>query len=501
MPRVGSRLKASITFLHRWLGVLCCLPFILWFASGIVLMYRQFPSVGERDRQHHAAPLDISAVRLTPREAYSRLGEGSDPGAARLATIAGRPAYAFATARRVAIVYADNGEVQDTSQFEFDRRVAADWAGLSPQAAYAQKLTEGDQWTVSGEFKPLEPIRKFTWPDGEEVYVSTVTGDVEQYTTRGSRVGAYFGAIPHWLYFTPLRKHGHLWTRIVIWLSALSVFTAFAGIVIGLVVYSPRKSYRQAGIATGIPYLGMKRLHMILGLSFGVIACTWAFSGLLSMDPFPKLQGTLDQSGDNLEEALRGGNVSLSAFDRKSPNDALHSVESGFQPKELELASFAGQPVYIAKDASGDVRILSLDGKVAREFDFNRIVDAVRTVSQPARIAEAKRIEKYDAYYLDRHGRAPLPAISIRLDDANASSYYIDLKTARVVATYNSRSRWNRWLYHGLHSFDLPWLYAHRPAWDVILLTLLTAGLFLASTAIVLAARVLRARSSFRPRP
>jgi hypothetical protein len=107
-------------------------------------------------------------------------------------------------------------------------------------------------------------------------------------------------------------------------------------------------------------------------------------------------------------------------------------------------------------------------------------------------------VTRYEAYYLDRHGRLPLPAIFVRLDDANDSSYYIDPKTARIVASYGSHSRWNRWLYHGLHSIDIPWLYAHRPAWDTIVLLLMTGGIALAVTALVLANRAIRNTLTFR---
>ena len=31
---------------------------------------------------------------------------------------------------------------------------------------------------------------------------------------------AYFGAIPHWMYFTALRKHGPQWSAFVIWLRS-----------------------------------------------------------------------------------------------------------------------------------------------------------------------------------------------------------------------------------------------------------------------------------------
>jgi hypothetical protein len=64
--------------------------------------------------------------------------------------------------------------------------------------------------------------------------------------------------------------------------------------------------------------------------------------------------------------------------------------------------------------------------------------------------------------------------------------YYVDVRTARIVAAYSARSRWNRWLYHGLHSFDLPWLYRYRPAWDIFVLVLLLGGATLSVTAVTI---------------
>ncbi len=492
MARSRSSLQASLIFFHRWLGVISCIPFLFWFGSGIVLMYRDFPNISEADRLDRATPLDASAIRLTPQQAYGRLQQASPPESARIVMVNRRSAYRFQTGRGESIVYADDGTVQDESEGEFARQLAAEWTGQAGSAAHAEELTERDQWTVSGEFRPLEPMWKFSWPDGEQVYVSTVVGDVVQYTTRPSRIGAYFGAIPHWLYFTPLRTHTRFWSRLVIWLSGLAAIAALVGIIVGISVYSSTKSDVPTGVALRIPYVGAKRLHMILGLSFGVTACTWAFSGMLSMDPFPRLQGSLDESGARIDQTLRGGPIRLGAFNEKPPEDAVRQLERNVKVKELELGSFVGEPVYIAKVSQNEVRIIPIHGPVAHEFGFLRIVNAVQKVSQPAPVKEARLVPRYEAYYLDRHNRLPLPAIFVRLNDANESSYYIDPKTAQVVESYGKRSRWNRWLYHGLHSLDFPWLYAHRPAWDIVILTLMTGGMALALTALLLAIRVLR---------
>ena len=49
-----------------------------------------------------------------------------------------------------------------------------------------------------------------------------------------------------------------------------------------------------------------------------------------------------------------------------------------------------------------------------------------------------------------------------------------------------------RWVYHGLHSLDFPWLYNHRPLWDLIVLGLMLSGLALSITSIVIAAQLLK---------
>ena len=104
-------------------------------------------------------------------------------------------------------------------------------------------------------------------------------------------------------------------------------------------------------------------------------------------------------------------------------------------------------------------------------------------------------VSEYEGYYLDRHNRRPLPVIFVRLNDSGGSMYYVDPKTARVVQSYDSASRLNRWLYHGLHSIDLPWLYKHRPAWDVAVLLLMFGGVALAVTSVILAVRVIERKS------
>ena len=473
------------------MGVGFCLLFLLWFTSGAILMYWDYPSVSAADRLRREPPLDASRIVISPAQAYDPLQINQPPDEIRLITFDGRPAYEFFLGADQWKVYADTGQEQSEFPPDLTLRVAAAWTAQSAGTAKIEDNTEEDQWTVDGQFQDLRPMRKYSWPDGEQVYVSTVTGDVVQYTTRASRMGAYFGAIPHWLYFTPLRKHGEEWSRVVIWASGLATVTAILGIATGIWMYSPSRHFRHGGSLSSIPYTGQKRWHLILGLIFGPLACSWAFSGMLSMDPFPRLQsGNSNGTETRLAGSLRGSPIQLKAFDVKPSMEALQQAGSNLEVKELELIGFAGEPYYLATANPRQTVLIPVRGAPALEFDRAKIIEVLRNAARPAELGQVRLVTEYESYYLDRHNRLPLPVLFFQLNDEDHSMCYVDPKTARIVRSYNYHSRWNRWLYHGLHSIDLPWLYKYRPAWDIVVLLLLAGGSALSLTSLLLAWRV-----------
>jgi len=477
-------LKRAVIVVHRWLGVGLCLLFLIWFASGIGMMYWDFPSVTAADRLERSPALTASTIALSPEEAYATLHASQPPSAVRLNTFDRRPVYRFRTGRDESLVYADTGEAQrDVSRTMVDR-IASAWTGRPAADARIESMTSADQWTVQGPLRSLRPLWKYSWSNGEQVYVAQTTGEVVQYTTPASRRGAYLGPIPHWLYFTPLRVHQQAWSRLVIWTSGVGTISAILGIVIGVWMYSPSKRYRLGGAPTTLPYRGQKRWHALLGLIFGVGAATWAYSGMLSMDPF----------GDRSRTAplrLLSPRPGLTAFAAKPPRAALEQL-GGLEVKELELSAFAGEPIYLATLAHGDTRVVPIDGQPRSAFDRERLVEAITAAIQSKGAAEIGVLEQYDRYYLDRQRTRPLPVLVARLHDADDTRYYIDPRTARVVGSYSASTWVSRWLYHGLHSLDFPWLYNHRPAWDIVVIAFMLGGTALSVTSIVLAWRVVR---------
>ena len=232
-PGVNSWLKRTLIFVHRWLGVALCVVFLLWFPSGIAMMYWDFPSVGAGDRLARAPALDPATIKLSPVEAAATLGGGQPPGQTRLTTFDGRPVYRFGGGGG-SMVYADTGEEQTEVSKAMLERIVAAWTGQPVSAATVEAVEAVDQWTVQSGLRNVQPLWKYSYPNGEQVYISEANGEVVQYTTTASRLGAYVGAIPHWLYFTPLRKNGPLWSKVVIWSSGIGTFAAIIGIVVGV---------------------------------------------------------------------------------------------------------------------------------------------------------------------------------------------------------------------------------------------------------------------------
>src|SRR2546423_2274223 len=192
-------MKQALIFVHRWLGVVLCLLFLLWFPSGFVMMYWDYPSITPADRFAHLAAIDRAAIKVTPSEAAAK-ADIEAPGSIRLTTFAGRPIYRFGGRGGSATVYADTGEEQVEVTQDDVARIAQMWSGRSPKTAHVEAVEQVDVWTLQQRVRDLQPLWKFSWPDGQQLYVSEASGEVVQHTTRASRLGAYFGAIPHWLY-------------------------------------------------------------------------------------------------------------------------------------------------------------------------------------------------------------------------------------------------------------------------------------------------------------
>src|SRR5215468_8314234 len=100
-------LRRFLILLHRYLGIPLSFLFVVWFASGIAMIYvGGMPALSPADRLAHLSELDLAAVRLSPAEAAKRALDES-PAEITLLSVLDRPTYRIDGAT----VFADDGEV------------------------------------------------------------------------------------------------------------------------------------------------------------------------------------------------------------------------------------------------------------------------------------------------------------------------------------------------------------------------------------------------------
>ena len=457
-----------VALLHRWLGIFGCLLFIAWFASGIVMIYARMPELAPHERLDRAPVLDLSPATLSPSNAAAK--HQLLPQRATVGMLLGRPVYRFQDRSGPVMVFADNGDrfagfSRDDAMREIDRAYPTEIPAIP---AYDARITEPDQWTL--QERGQLPMHRVMLRDREQtvVYLSDVSGQVAVRTTARERRLAYGGAVLHWLYFTPLRKNGPLWNQTIIWLSLAGSVMCVLGLIWGF--YVGRQS----------PYTGWMKWHHYAGLIFGVITFTWVFSGLLSMDPWDWHPSTAPTRAQR--DAFSGGPLRLARVSLEDLRAAI-AAPSASPPKEIEIAQFRGEPRLI------------VDGRPSAPIDRDVLTATAREAMPSVPIDDVALLDAYDSYYYgrgDADGSRPLPVLRVRYADPVHTWLYIDPRRGAILRKEERLSRVNRWLYHGLHSLDFPWLYDRRPLWDVLVIILSLGGIASAVTAAVPAWRRLR---------
>ena len=503
--------RKSVILLHRYLGIALSLLFVIWFASGITMMYAGgMPRLAADERLERLPAVDLRAVRVTPAEAAEKAGTGSGP--TLLLTIMDRPAYRIGD-RETATVFADTGDLLDEVDAEHAAGIASRFMNLPEEKlAYSGTLTQPDQWTL-GQSRQM-PLHKFQADDAArtELYVSAGLGEVTVLTTRRSRALAWIGTIPHWFYFAAIRNNQPLWYQIVVWTSGLGCMLALLGLILGVTQYRwsrPRPS-------SGIPYSGWMRWHYVAGVIFGVFTLTWVFSGLLSMEPF----GWATEPGLQIpRDAFTGGAVDLARFSPMDPA-AWETLMNGRAIKEVELVRIQDEPYYAVRTArelsevprperlhqpynvtgrQQGSRILVAAGTLAIRqgpFSTESLLERLKQAAPGVPIIDAQLLQDYDSYYYSRGRQTPLPILRVKFDDPDKTWVYVDPEVSQVVARIHRLDRVERWLYNGLHSLDFSFWYNRRPLWDIGVLTLMLGGL--ASSAIGLYLGIKRLRRSAR---
>ena len=466
--------------LHRWWGVVFCLLFAAWFASGIVMHFVPFPARGEADRFAGLVAIDREKVVHGPAEAVAASG-AQDALRVRLVGRSDGPVYLIAGSSGLRALRADDLR---------DARLGSDRTPLDIAAVYARSrgldasririatLASYDQWTVSGDYDADRPLYRIALEDaaGTELHVSSASGAVVSVTTQKARALNYIGSIVHWIYPTALRQHRQLWGALMWWLSLLGTIGAGAGVAIGLIRLCT--AHRRTAPA----YRGLQGWHYRLGLVFAPFLLCWIFSGFLSMD-----NGLLFSRGVSRAEAQAVAGAP--AWDRLSPDELQHLPADA---KEIEWFAFAGQ-IY-RRDREGPERQLLIEiapaldaAPVQRAFLTQDQIDlATKRLGADCGLASAVGA---DDAYRTRPATADHPVFRIVCGDI---WFDVDGATGEVSNRLDPSRRAYRWLFSGLHTLDFAWL--KHPPWlrSTLIVVLCGFGFAFSLSGVVLAWRRLR---------
>jgi len=524
-------MKRLLFLVHRWIGVALALFMLLWFSSGLIIVFSGsvtqtrnqqlahaealrpeagWLSLGEawrrsaEARAHHSVDARQDPGNLHERKSESALGDGSGPGAdisitdARLRRIAGEPYWLVEDnfGRRFTISAID-GALREFS-VEQAQRIAEQWlansdiaARAAPGLAYLDTL---DTASSLRNYQALKPFHRFAVNDasGVELLISARSGEALQAATRVER-GFYLAG--NWLHlFRPLDALGAGEARrtALIWAGLFAAIASLTGIIIGWLRWRPgwlgRPTYSQGRMQ---PYRAFwLRWHFWSGLIGGVFALLWAFSGFLSANP-GQIFSPAGATNEELARYLGGEAPAVAMNWRPEP---FSSAVDGPEIVELGWRRLGDQAVLLAYARDGG-RAPQPIADAAAAFDDTTLRAAARRLVEDAQIASQTLQRDYDNYYYPNHRQSfaerPLPVVRVEMADKGHTTLYLDPQDGRLLLKQDASRRAYRWLYTAVHHWDFGWLY-HRPLWDAWMVTWIAFGLVLSVSSAVVGWRRLR---------
>ena len=484
--RASHRPLRALASVHRWVGICLSLMFALWFATGAVLLFVPFPVLSTPERLSRLPYIRLHDIRVAPGRAVVASGLSA---VSQLRLIQGPDAPLYVITNQAGLTQAvDAASGRPLARITADgaARLAARFSGRSVRRVVGPFAY--DQWTVHQHFDPWRPFYRvdLRGADGLELTVSARTADIVQRTTRLQRGWNYVGAVVHWIYPTIIRRSFALWDKLVWCVSLIGVCLAVSGITLGI-IRSRRALGRREKSAIS-PFRGLFRWHHIAGLTVGAFLLTWIFSGWLSMD-----HGRLFSTGTPTAPQLaawRG--LSLEDAAARVPRSALAALGP---VREISLVALGGR-IFVVGETGVQAPVIE-EWRGATASPVGRLPGtlfeaAARAAWPSVPIRSMRAVAPDDAYehLVTEPGTARLTRIV--LADGASTWVEIDDDTGQIESLLDRSRRLYRWVYYGMHTFDLPFLSSHDTLRKILILGLLACGEGLSLTGLVLGLRRLR---------
>jgi uncharacterized iron-regulated membrane protein len=465
---------------HRWVGIVTCLLFAMWFMSGVVMMYVAFPSLSDKERLAALPDIKWEMVALSPDEAMKAAGLTRFPRDLRLSMLADEPVYRLTgwAGKRQALSAVDGRVITQISEQQALAVARHHPASRSPQLKH---IVDRDQWSVTARYDPLRPLYLITLGDdaGTELYVSSRSGEIALDTVWTERVWNWLGSIPHWIYPTVLRKDGPLWRIVVLWISGICLIVGVSGIWIGILRVRLKRRYAGGRIT---PYRGWMAWHHVTGLIAGLFVLTWMFSGWLSLNPGDYFAAR-NTPGDEMQRYAGHDAPDMAA---RLPRTKQGGVV------EARFVWLDGRAMMIETTRDGAQTPIDPESGAPIRLTPDLLWTAAAKLLPDAHLTERQTVVQYDAYWYAHHNERELPVLRAVFDDDAQTWFQLSPITGDIVGRTDNSRRSYRWLFNAPHSLDFQLLLMYRPAWDIVVILLSLLGTIISATGVAIGWRYLR---------
>jgi uncharacterized iron-regulated membrane protein len=513
-------MKRLLFEVHRWAGIALALFMLLWFFSGLLIIYAEPTAPSRAEQLANANVLLPESNWLSAGEAWERsaaqrkeiASAKKEPAAdkkpslatsdnkqatggdeiveARLLQQAREPVWIIEDKRGQHFsLSAIDGSLHKTSSDQA-LKIAANWlhtktGRIADNLGFIETI---EKPAILRNQEGLSPFHRIAVNDlaGSELLISARTGEVVNDATRVQR-GFYWAG--NWIHLCrPLELTGLSESRVTIltWTAFSVIVATLTGLIVGWLRWRPgwfgNKTYSEGRVH---PYRNVWfKWHFWGGLIGGILALTWGLSGFLNNNPW-QLFSPANPSKEELVRYVGGNDPSVAKHWRAEPR-----VPSANESEIVEQLwrRLGDETVQLA--LTRDARRLPQEASNSvSSFSDISLLAAVQRIAGDTPVKSLTVLHEYDSYYYLRFHRdvadRPLPVALVELGDAPGTHLYIDPQDGRLLAKQDSSRRVFRWLYSALHHWDFGWLY-HRPLWDAWMLTWVLLGLTLSVTAVVI---------------
>ena len=468
-------IRKFIYSLHRVLGTAVSLLFLMWFCTGLVLIYHSFPNVTAEQKNSMLPSLPDSLPSI--EELTSRIKNPDKTTKIRLRQFQGQTLITVSEKKHSYTFCADTNQHVHKLDYQAVETIAKRW--INAPIEKVDTLKELEQWVMYSKYEPELPIYKFYFSDEKhsQLYISSKSGDVQQFTNADQRFWAWIGAIPHTLYIPVLRKHTQLWIDTIMTLAIVGLVMCVGGIYVGIDAYYRR--YKKKGKLESPYRKKWYWWHHVIGLLFGIFLLTWAISGVMSLKKVPQWLVKTHQEY-KIPMKIKGKHPSLDKYilDYRLLKQKYPDL------KEVEWAYYQGVPIYKTIIGGKEVSFDASQDTVKELFLSQKAIEkSIRSIHGDSVRFNVTLIDEYENYYLPWKKELALPVYKVEVDDADKSLYYINPKNGDYKYL-NQNRKTRKWIFNALHYFHIKWLMDRPVLWTIAIWIAATGCIVISATGV-----------------